>query len=138
MSRLVQIDSTGAQRQRFRRTVAEALHRLMAKRELDDEARDLAALIVFALREIGAGVEQSATAWDKRNYYLKADQLRAEWTWTERSANRLTNLIRGGDWARLPLALADLAPRFADVNVKKLTRSPRLWEGAYQRLMERG
>jgi len=136
MSRLINTDSTGAQRQRWRRTVAEALHRLVAKRDLDDEARDLAAIIVFALREIAAGVEQSASVWDKRHYYIKADQLRAEWEWAGRAADRMVGLMRAGDWVRLPVALADLAPRFADVHVSKLTRSAELWAGAYRRLIE--
>jgi hypothetical protein len=136
VGRLIQTDSPSAQRQRLRRTVAEALHRLMAKAELDDEARDLAALIVYALREMDAGIERSASAWDKRHYYVKADRLRDEWSWAGRAAERMTNLIRGGDWARLPVVLAQLAPRFADVNVVKLTRSSELWSGAYQRLIE--
>lgn len=134
MSRLIHVDSTGAQRQRWRRTIAEALNRLMAKQHLDDDAKDLAALIVFALREISAGVEQSASVWDKRHYYIKADQLRMEWEWAGRAAQRMTNLIRVDDWVRLPVVLADLAPRFADVNVSKLTRSDELWRGAYRRL----
>jgi len=136
MGRLIQTDSTSAERQRLRRTIAEALNRLMAKRELDDEARDLAALIVFALREVAAGVERSATVWDKRHYYIKADRLRDDWSWAERSAERMARLITVGDWVRLPVVLADLAPRFADVSVVKLTRTPVLWRGAYRRLVE--
>jgi len=138
MSRLINVDSTGSQRQRCRRTVAEALRHLMAKRALDAEAKDLAALIVFALREINAGVEQSASVWDKRHYYIKADRLRADWEWTARSAERMANLIRVDDWVRLPVVLANLAPRFADVHVAKLTRSSELWRGAYARLVAEG
>jgi hypothetical protein len=135
VGRLVRTDSPGAQRQRLRRTIAEALHRLMAKPELDAEARDLAALIVLSLREIGSGIEASATAWDRRHYYVKADRLRHEWEWVDRSAERMTRLIRAGDWARLPVVLAGLAPRFGDVHVARLTRSAKLWEGAYDRLL---
>lgn len=135
MGRLIVTDSTGTQRQRWRRSIAEALKRMMAKTELDEEAKDLAALIVFALREIAAGVEQSAAVWDKRHYYIKADRLREDWEWASRSADRMHRLIRAGDWLRLPVVLAELAPRFADVRVSQLTRSPELWRGAYQRLL---
>ncbi len=136
MSPIVNVDSTGAERQRLRRTIAEAMHRLMEKKQLDDEARDLAALIVLALREIEAGIERSATAWDKRDYYVKADRLRRDWEWVARAAERMTNLIVGGDWARLPVVLASIAPRFSDIHVAKLTRSPRTWQGAYRKLVE--
>jgi len=135
MGRLVTVDSTSTERQRHRRTIAEALNRLMAKRSLDAEAKDLAALIVWSLQAIVVGVERSATVWDKKHYYLKADRLRADWAWADRSSERLANIIRAGDWARLPVVLADLAPRLADIHVAKLTRSPALWAGAYERLM---
>jgi hypothetical protein len=134
MGRLINTDSTGTQRQRWRRTIAEALKRLMAKPDLDAESKDLAALIVLSLREIAAGVEQSATAWDKRHYYIKADRLRAEWEWADRLAERLARLIRVDDWLRIPVVLAEIAPRFADVDVVKLTRSAELWQGAYLRV----
>jgi hypothetical protein len=136
MGRLVTTDSTSTERQRWRRTIAEALNRLMAKRALDAEAKDLSALIVFALRAIHAGVEQSAAVWDKRHYYIKADHLRADYDWVARYEQRLTKLIRVGDWPRVPVVLAELAPRFADVSVAKLTRGPELWAGAYRRLMD--
>jgi hypothetical protein len=136
MGRLVTLDSTSTERQRWRRTIAEALNRLVAKRQLDAEAKDLSALIVLALREIDTGVERSAAVWDKKHYYIKADHLRDDWAWCGRLADRMTNLICGGDWARLPVVLAELVPRFADVHVKELTRSPDVWRGAYQRLME--
>jgi hypothetical protein len=136
MSRLINPDSTGTERQRHRRTIAEALHLLMAKEGLDAEARDLAALIVFSLREISAGVERSADVWDKRHYYIKADHLRRDWEWAARAAERMTNLIGGGDWARLPIVLGSLVPHFADITVAKVTRSRKLWAGSYRRLLE--
>jgi hypothetical protein len=138
MGRLIQTDSPSTERARLRRTIAEALNRLMAKRAMDEETKDLAALIVLALREIDAGIESSAGAWDKRQYYIKADRLRAEWAWCARTSDRMTDLILGGDWARLPVVLAALAPRFADVKVSRLTRSPELWGGAYERLVQAG
>lgn len=136
MGRVINVDSTGAQRSRLRRTIAECLNRLMAKPELDAEAKDIASLIVLALREITDGVAQSADVWDKRGYYLKSDALRNDWDWADRTADRMANLIRVGDWARLPVVLATLVPRFSDVDVVKLTRSASLWRGAYARLIE--
>jgi hypothetical protein len=135
MGRLVVVDSTSTERQRLRRTIAEALNRLMAKRALDDEAKDLAALIVFALREVDVGVERSATVWDKKHYYIKADHLRNDYGWVSRYAERMTTLITVGDWVRLPVVLAELAPRFQDIHVSKLTRSAALWQGAHARLV---
>ena len=37
---------------------------------IDDDAKDMAATIVYALREIEGGVEQTVTAWEKRDYWM--------------------------------------------------------------------
>ncbi|RME47656.1 MAG: hypothetical protein D6791_05295 [Chloroflexi bacterium] len=136
MSRVIHTDSPGAQRQRVRRTIAEALRQLMAKNRVDEETRDLAALIVFSLRELAGGVDRSAIAWEKRGYYMKADRFRLEWEWVDQAADELEALIRAEDWTHLPIALARLTPRFADIKIRRFTRSPAVWQGCYQRLLE--
>jgi hypothetical protein len=135
LSRLISVDSTGTQRSRLRRTIAEALRRLMEKKTLDDEAKDLASLIVFCLREISAGIDQSARAWEKRDYYMKADRFRREWEWVDRAAHELEQALRASQWGRLPDLLAGLLPRFSDVKVSRLVRPASLWAGCYQRLL---
>lgn len=135
MSRVVSVDSVGTQRNRLRRTIAEALRQLMTKAELDDEARDLAALIVFSLREIEQGVEQTVAAWEKRDYYLKADRFAEEWRWVAPAADELEKTLREGAWERLPASLAQLMPHFGDITINRMVRSKTLWEGCYARLI---
>lgn len=135
MGRVISVEKVGTKRQRLRRTIAEALRRLMEKPELDEEAKDLAAIIVFCLDAIAEGVDSSATAWERRDYYLKADRFRRDWAWTSRTADEMATLIQEDDWDRLPAVLASLLPHFADVRVVKLVRPPSLWQGAYQRLL---
>jgi hypothetical protein len=135
VSRLINIDSPTTQRNRLRRGIANALRNLAQRQQLDDDARDLAAFIALALRELHAGVERSAEAWERRNYYLKADRFRSEWAWCEASGGRLEATIKAGDWARLPELLAQLAPRFSDIRIARPTRAPEAWRGSYDRLM---
>jgi hypothetical protein len=135
MSRVVNVDSVGSQRQRLRRTIAEALRHLLAKRELDTEAQDLAALIVFSLRGIDQGIEQTTAAWEKRDYFLKADRFRQEWQWVAPAADEIEKIIRQGQWERLPAALARLLSYFSDITINKMVRSEQLWSGCYERLL---
>ncbi len=135
MNRVVATRAPARERQHLRRTIAEALRHLVEKPALDGEARDLAALIVFCLRGIEATVEQAAVAWEKRNYYLRADQFRSEWAWAGRMADRLAEALQGERWDELPLLLAQLFPHFADIRVTRMTRSPSLWRRAYARLL---
>lgn len=135
MSRIINSQgSPGTQRQRHRRTIAEALRRLMSKTTMDDEGRDLAALIVYSLREIDQNINRSAEAWEKRDYYLKADRFLHDWAWVAPTARLIAAALHDSQWARLSLLLAELAPRFQDIDVKTFTRKPRLWQGAYERL----
>ncbi|HYN88217.1 MAG TPA: hypothetical protein VER55_06795 [Ardenticatenaceae bacterium] len=137
MSRLVSIHGTPAtQRNRLRRTIAEALRLLVTKPTLDDEAKDLAATIVFSLRAIREGVEQTAAAWEKRNYFVKADRFRMEWDWVARVEREMVDAILMGQWHKLLPALGELTGRFHDVTISKVTRSSKLWAGAYERLLD--
>lgn len=136
MSPLVQINGPGTKRNQARRTIAEILRQLMLKRQLDDEARDMASQIVFSLRQIAETIDTSCEAWEKRNYFVKADRFRIEWEWVQPAAEGLRQVIIGGSWERLPRELANLVPRFADIRVTKMTRSAQDWESSYQLLMK--
>ena len=136
MSRIISTQGPGRERQRLRRTIAEALRRLAEKPELDAEARDLAALIVFCLRTIEGTIEQATDAWEKRDYYLKADKFRHEWAWVGRTADQMASALRGERWGELPLLLGQISSRLADIRVLRMTRSPSLWRGAYARLLD--
>ncbi len=135
MGRVVAIDNVGTQRRQLRRTIAEALRRLVRKPELDEEGKDLTALIVFSLRRLSDGVEQTATAWEKRDYYLKADRFRMQWQWVDEIAYELETALLLGQWERVPEILAHLSPRFADVTIARYTRPSSLWQGCYRRLL---
>jgi hypothetical protein len=135
MSRVFKIDSPGKIRNQVMRTAAEAIRHLSQKSVLDGEAKDLAALLVYCLRQIAAGVEETARAWEKRDYWVKAERFRQRWAWADRTAADLDNLIRKDAWDMLPGLLADLIPHFISFKVTRFTRKPSLWTGIYARLM---
>ena len=139
MSRVITIDAPGKIRNQHRRTIAEALRRLSQKPQLDDEAKDLTALIVFSLHGIADTVERAIDAWEKRDYFLKAERYREQWRWLEPLTDELSAIVGGNGedrWEELPTVLARLMPHFADVRVKQMTRKPTLWQGAYERFRQ--
>ena len=135
MSRVININNPTKRRNRNRRTIAELLRRLSQKPQMDDEAKDMISCIVFALRDISAGVEKTATAWEKRDYWMKAERFIRQWDWTIESAANIEDVIRNEAWDLMPELLANLFPRFADIQIKSMTRKPDVWQGAYGRLM---
>lgn len=135
MSRITYSDGTPTQkRNSLRRAIAEILRRLSSKPGLDAESKDMLAFIALALRDIADGIDRSAAAWEKRDYYVKADQFRREWEWAAPAAERLRAALREERWNDVLAELAGLAPRFADVRVTNLTRPASLWQGCYARL----
>lgn len=135
MSRTFKIDSPGKIRNQLMRTCAEVIRHLSQKTSLDDEAKDMAALLVYCLRQIAEGIDESSVAWEKRDYWLKAERFRQKWEWTARAATDLEALVRDQAWDRLPATLSELYPHFADIKITKLTRHPSLWQGAFERLI---
>ena len=135
MVRVINVKNPGKLRHRARRTIAEILRRLMSKPEFDAEAEDMAATIVFCLRDIAKTTEATTTAWEKRNYFLKADRFRLKWEWVSPKADALCDLIVKEQWGRLPQELAELAPHFSDIRVARMTRDPSTWKGNYRYLL---
>jgi hypothetical protein len=138
VSRVISTNSVGKERRQLRRTIAEALRRLARKNKFDEESRDLAALIVFCLRRLEDGVEQTIQAWEKRDYFLKADRFQRQWEWIDETAYALESALLLGQWDKVPEALATLFPRFTDITIGRFTRSEDVWEGCYDRLVSGG
>ncbi|MBE2184925.1 MAG: hypothetical protein IAE89_15960 [Anaerolineae bacterium] len=135
MGRVINTDSTGKQRNQQMRLAAEMLRRLSVKAGLDDEARDMAATLIFALRKVDEGIESSASVWDNRDYYMKAEELRQRWAWAGRIADELQAMIIQDRWADLPALLAKLFPKVSDITVVKFTSKEADWAGNYNRLI---
>lgn len=135
MSRVINPDNAQKIRNQNMRLGAEILAQLVKKAEIDDEAKDMLATLVLAFREIEDGVEESMIAWEKRNYWNKVEQFRAQWIWVGAMSAKLEQQIREQSWESLPMTLVSLMPRFADITITKFTRKSDAWEGNYRKLM---
>lgn len=136
MSRVINVNSPGKVRNQLMRTSAEVIRHLGQKTEVDSEVRDMTALLVFCFRQIDQGIDDSARAWEKRDYWVKAEQFRARWFWVGTAADQIEGIILEGSWEILPSVLVGLLPHFDDIRIAKFTRKPSLWKGAYERLVK--
>jgi hypothetical protein len=135
MSRVINVNNPTKIRNYARRTIAEILYLLPRKTKFDDEAKDMTATIVYCLREIDSTIETSAAAWEKRDYWMKAERFLRDWGWTKEVAANFEDIIREEAWDLLPELLADLMPHFTDLEIKSFTRKADAWQGAYKRLL---
>jgi hypothetical protein len=135
MSRVINTDSAGKKRNQNMRTGAELLRHLSQKTAIDAEVKDMVAHLIFCLREIDEGIDSSAQAWEKRDYWMKAEEFRQRWHWTGDLADDLQSMVFADEWHRLPEMMVRLLPRFSDIKINKLMRKSALWSGSYDRLM---
>jgi hypothetical protein len=136
MGRVINTDSTGKSRNQLMRTCAELLRHISQKTQFDDDAKDMASSLVYCLREIDSGIEQSAQAWEKRDYWMKAEELRMRWGWAGQTADKLSGVILGEHWDQLPPMMLTMLPKFSDIKVTKFTRGEGFWMGSHARLLE--
>jgi hypothetical protein len=136
LSRVVNPDGVGKQRDRLMKAVTFALRELAGRSQVDDTSRDLVAFIALALNEIHATIDVTCAAWEKRDYWLKADQFRREWAWAGRTAEKLERVVLGDEWQNLPTLMVELSKHLEKVNLPKRNTFGALWVGAYAKLAE--
>ena len=124
-------------RNRLSKSIVKALRLLMQKQEPDEESRDLAAFIVLALEKIAESVETTASAWEKRDYWLKADRFRQDWAWCEARSQALAAALQSDDWAGVAQELALIGQALRGVEVSTNNRIGKPWVGAWEKFSER-
>lgn len=135
MARIISTGETPAKkRHAHMRSCAEVLRLLAQRSRFDDEAKDMAAFLVFSLRGIYETIDESAQAWDERNYWKKAENLREKWRWSRKAADDLEELIVKNQWSEIPTLLVMLVPQFSGVTVASITRDSDWWCGALRAL----
>lgn len=135
MGRVINTDSPGKRRNQQMRTCAELLRRISQKDGIDDDGRNMLARLSLCLAEIADGIDESTVAWEKRDYWVKAEEFRRRWRWTHEMSSELANLIVDERWDDVPPTLLKLFPYFSDIKVQKFTRGQDEWQGAYDELI---
>jgi hypothetical protein len=138
MSRVINPDSAGKERKRLSKAIVLSIRHLARQRDVSDDSRDMAAFIVLALKKISEGIDASVLAWEKRDYWVKADRFRMEWAWAGSLGEKLREALLADDWAGVALLSAQIAEKLTKIKVSEKHRMGTPWVGAYQQLLEEG
>lgn len=131
MSRVINPDSVGKERTRLIKSIVLCIRELAKLAKVTPEAKDLAAFIALALQSIEDGVDISVAAWEKRDYWVKADKFRMEWMWAGQSAEKMKTAVLTDDWATVASLMSQIASRLNKVEVSDNHRLGKPWENAY-------
>ena len=131
MSRVINPDSVGKERTRLIKSIVLCIRELAKQAKVTPEAKDQASFIALALESISAGIDISVAAWEKRDYWVKADKFRMEWMWAGQSAEKMKTAVLTDDWATIAMLIPQIASRFGKVAVSDNHRLGKPWVGAY-------
>ena len=137
MSRIVNTESAGKERIQMTRAVALAVRELPKQTQPGIEARDLAAFIALALSRISETIDYSVAAWEKRDYWVKADTFRREWAWSGQLAGKMLQAVKSDDWENVAIISAKVAERLNKITVPPGHRLGHPWVGAWDELKKR-
>jgi hypothetical protein len=134
LSRVINPESAGKDRTRLTKAIVLAVRELAKQQEVTDETRDLAAFIALALKTISDGIDASVVAWEKRDYWIKADKFRMEWVWSGQYADKLKVALFTDDWATIAMTIPQIAQKLGKIIVSDNHRLGKPWVGAFKQL----
>jgi hypothetical protein len=134
MSRVINPESAGKERTQLSKAIVLAVRELAKQKDVTNEARDLAAFIALALKNISEGIDVSVAAWEKRGYWVKADRFRMDWIWTGQVADKMKVAIFTNDWGTIAMLMPQIAQKFNKIEVSDHHRLGKPWMGAFKQL----
>lgn len=134
MSQITRHGGSGQRRTQICKAAAITIRELAMKPSVDAEARDMASFVSLCLTQIHNTIEDTVKAWEKRNYWVKADRFRREWHWAEKNSRDVAQAVMSDDWDKLTLLMPEIAAQFNNVKLPKRNTIGTAWNGAYQHL----
>lgn len=136
LSRVINTASGGKDRVLLEKGIVQAIRQLAAQQALDDSTRDILAYIAFSLIAIGATIDESVLAWEKRGYWIKADHYRMEWAWAGRLGEGMKQSVISEDWGEVAKIIAQVTQKLSTVKVAQRNRLGTPWVGSYRKLID--
>ena len=137
MGRVINPERPGIVRERLLKLLVIALEEYKSHDGVSVQAKDIAAFIALTLEAISQTAESTASAWEKRDYWIKADRFRNEWIWVSKYGNRMQAAVLDGDYSSVHATATDILELVNDIQVPKRHRLGTPWTGAYQELKKK-
>jgi hypothetical protein len=134
LSRIISTEGGTKERTRLSKAVVKAIRLMAMKQQPDEESRDLAAFIAIALDEMYKTVETSVVAWEKKDYWVKADRFRMEWEWCSRTSAAMSKAVLSEDWGTVATTSGLIAQKLMKIQLAPGARIGTPWVGALKQL----
>lgn|GEM_PF-561896 len=132
----IKTETAGKDRNKLVRDILITIRELNQESSFEQASRDKVAFISLNLYSIYKGIDESVLAWEKRNYWAKADKFRMEWQWTLYSAREIKNALINEDIPAMMNQFAVIFTKFSQKTLPKSARVSRPWQGSEKTLRE--
>lgn len=132
MGRVINPERPGKIRERLLKVLVIALEEYQSLDGASVRTKDIAAFIALTLEAISQTAERTASAWEKRDYWIKADRFRNEWKWVPTYGNRMQAAVLDGNYPLVHAIATDILEFVNDIELPKRHRLGTPWIGAYQ------
>ena len=123
-------------RNKLLKSIIITIRELGKQSEVDSDTKDMIAFIILSLQMITGTIEEAVVAWEKRDYWLKADRFRLDWEWVIKSSNGLYRALLDDDWASISSLIPIIAAKCRNIKLTSKSSSLKIWVGAYNNLMK--
>ena len=135
MTHFIKTESGSTIRNKLLKSIIFAIRELGKQSEVDSDTKDMIAFIILTLQMITNTVEEAVVAWEKRDYWLKADRFRLDWEWAIKSSNGLYLALLNDNWANISSIIPIIAGNCRNIKLTSKASSLKIWVGAYDNLM---
>lgn len=135
MGRIIKTGSASKDRILLEKGIILAIRELATQSVMDATTRDLLAYIALSLQAISGTIDESVTAWEKRDYWLKADRYRMEWVWAGTWGEDMKQAIITEDWGSAVKITAQVTQKLSKVKIAQRNKFGTPWIGAYEKLV---
>jgi len=131
MSRVINSDSPGQNRNKLLKLLSSTIAVMNQSKFSQIELNDVIAFITLSLMEIEKTILQTTAPWEKREYWVKADQFRSEWSWVGEIKAMLIQCRTENGWLTFPPEIGILDAKLKTIEPSKRLQGKAFWKGAY-------
>jgi hypothetical protein len=134
VGRLIKTGSASKDRILLEKGIILAIRELALQSGMDSTTQDLLAYIALSLIAIGETIDESVAAWEKRDYWIKADHYRMDWNWTNNWGEEMKQAILQENWGVVVKITAQVTQKLSKVKITQRNRLGTPWSGSYEKL----
>ena len=108
--------------------------RLREEKPGTDRHKDMLAFIALTSEAVINSVRTTMGAWEKRGYWIKADNFREKWNWIFVFHESLVEVILHEEWNLLSELISSINKYTVDVVIPKNQSYGEPWVGSYNKL----